>query len=234
MKMKKEAIDEIMYLLNEVNEVVSLLKQFGIDITSDPWTATSFSDEEDILTWNRKSFERLKLPNSENKFFIGGNIITGTMHEYKNKWIIAPKKLAEIQGEIFEKYLKKIIKETSLKHFTLNFSDKYGLIDNGGWEHFMSIDATIKQSGLIKGKDEIISDYKNLLEFNGELNYKIEAGQTNKEVYEYSGFIDYLKEICDSYNIKFNEKEIDWEWCNYIQNKSNELEKTIEQKLNLT
>ena len=49
-KLSKEAIDEIMTVLNEVKDVVKLMADFGIHITSDPWTATSFNDSENILS----------------------------------------------------------------------------------------------------------------------------------------------------------------------------------------
>lgn len=151
-KLNKKAIDEIVELLEKVNEVIKLMDEFSIHITSDPWRATSFSDHENILSWRRKDFEEIEIKNIDNepKFYVGGNIVTGGEHEYKDKWIIAPKKLAIAQGEIFEQYLKCIIKSTSLKHFELKFEDHYGLLDNCGWEHYMCITATIKDSALTK------------------------------------------------------------------------------------
>ena len=147
-KLNKEALKEIIELFNEVKKVTKLMNEWDIYITSDPWTATSFSDKEDILSWEEKDFKELELYGSGDKFYIGGNIVTGRQHEYNNEWIIAPKELAEVQGKVFEKYLKSIIKKQSLKHFKLEFEDPYGLIDNCGWEHFMCIKTTVKESGL--------------------------------------------------------------------------------------
>lgn len=75
---------------------------------------------------------------------------------------------------------------------------------------------------------DILKDYKELLQIQGELNYKAEAGQSCKEMYLYSGYLDYLKELCSKYNISFNDYEIEWEWGNYIQTKEYELEKYLE------
>ena len=151
-KLNEKAINEIVELLEKVNEIVELMDEFGIKITSDPWKATSFSDHENILSWKKKDFEEIEKNNIDNepKFYVGGNVVTGREHEYKNKRILAPKKLAIVQGEIFEQYLKCIIKSTSLKHFELTFEEPYRLIDNCGWEHYMCITATVKNSALTK------------------------------------------------------------------------------------
>lgn len=149
-KLNKEAIDEIMYLLTEVKDVVRLLYEMGIDIQSDCWNAIAYrDDEEDILNWERKDFENVDKLKTGDTFMIGGNVTTGHQHQYKGEWILPPKKLAEVQGEIFQKYLQQIIKSMSLKHFELEFNDEYGLIDNCGWEHFLTINAKIKKSALI-------------------------------------------------------------------------------------
>lgn len=149
-KLNREAINEITHLLKEVQDVVELLEGFGIDINSDCWTATSFNEDlEDILNWKKENFENINGINKGDTFYIGGNIITGSQHLYKNKWIIAPKKLAEVQGEIFKEYLESIIKSTSLKHFNLKFKDEYGLVDSCGWEHQLIIETTVKESALI-------------------------------------------------------------------------------------
>ena len=79
--------------------------------------------------------------------------------------------------------------------------------------------------------NQILNDYKELIRTNGELDYKSDAGQSCEEIYELSGYVDYLKELCNKYNIIFNEEEIDWEWCNYIQSKTYELGKKLENKL---
>ena len=171
MKMNKEAINEITNLLEEVKDVVRLMEEFGINIISDPWIATSFSDKEDILTWKKNDFEKITNIEENDEFYIGGNIITGSQHRYKNKSIIAPKELAEIQGKIFEKYLKNIINEISLKHFDIEFENEYGLTDNCGWENYMIIKATIKKSGLEEIKKE--KNYIDIKKMNELDNYKL-------------------------------------------------------------
>lgn len=150
-KLNKEAIDEIMYLLTEVKDVVRLLKEFHINITSDPWRAISSYDcnRENILVWEKEDFETLDKLETGDVFYIGGNVVTGTQHHYKNKWIIAPKELADVQGKIFKEYLQQIIESVSLKHFELKFNDEYGLIDNCGWEHYLAINTKIKRSALV-------------------------------------------------------------------------------------
>ena len=182
MKLNKQAINEINYLLNEVKEVVQLLSEWGIHITSDPWIATSFCDKENILSWNKKDFEEINTVSTGDKFYIGGNITTGHQHEYKNKWIIAPKKLAKVEGEIFEKYLKSII--TPLKYFDLKF-DQYGLTDNCGWEHFLCIEATVKESALKKSTlsliEEIMKEEDNIIELSASPLYKNPKNNFDKE-----------------------------------------------------
>ena len=76
----------------------------------------------------------------------------------------------------------------------------------------------------------ILNDYKNLLKYDGELDYKSDSGLKYEELYD-DGYIDWLKEKCKKYNIKFNKNEIDWEFCNYIHNKQSELEKRLEELL---
>lgn len=146
-KLNKEAIDEIMYLLNEVKDVVRLLEEFGICIDSDCWSATTpvNHDYEDILSWDRKDFEVLDMSDIKS-FSVGGNVVTGSGHRYKDKSIIAPKELAEVQGNIFEEYLTSIVMSTSLKHFQLELEEPYGLVDNCGWEHYFVIEATVQES----------------------------------------------------------------------------------------
>ena len=149
MKLKKEALKEILFLQNEVKEVVKLLTEFGINITSDTWRATSFSDKEDILNWKEEDFQKFENISYNDTFFIGGNLTTGHQHKYKNEYINAPEELAEIEGKIFKKYLEAIIILNTFEYFELKLND-CGLIDNCGWEHFISIDATVKESALEK------------------------------------------------------------------------------------
>lgn len=156
-QLKKEAIDELMMILNEVKDVVRLMGEFGIKVTSDSWSATSYTlIKDNILEWEQKDFEDVtnrKIRVGES-FYIGGCVCTGTEHKYKNEWIIAPKKLAEIQGEIFQEYLTKIMQSISLKHFNLKIQDKYGLNNNCRWEHWIVINATVKESAIETNKTE--------------------------------------------------------------------------------
>ena len=69
----------------------------------------------------------------------------------------------------------------------------------------------------------ILEDYKELIRTNGELDYKCDAGQSFEEIYELSGYKDELINLCTKYEIDFNDEEIDWDWGNYIQNKTEEL-----------
>ena len=172
-KLNKEAINEITYLLDEIRDIVRLLGEFGIHINSDCWSATIPIDHdyEDILSWDKRDFEKIDISNVKT-FTIGGNIITGSQHRYKGKTIIAPKELAEIQGNIFNQYLKLIIQSISLKHFKLELKEPYGLIDNCGWEHYFCIDATIKASALSENKTEkllkdILNEEDNIIELSG-------------------------------------------------------------------
>ena len=161
MKLNKEAIDEITYLLNEVKDVVKLLGEFGIHIDSDVWTASTLGGEG-ILHWKRKDFEEIDEISDGDKFYIGGNVVTASQHTYKNKWIIAPKKLAEVQGEIFEEYLTSVMNSVSLKHFELDIKDEYGLVDNCGWEHWLVIEATVKESAITDNSiDKLLQEIKN-------------------------------------------------------------------------
>ena len=174
-KLSKEAIDELTTLLNKVKEIVHLLKDMGIQITSDPWTATSFDSSENILVWKKEDFEKINENIDDGDiFYIGGNVITGGQHQYKNKWINAPKELAEIQGKIFEKYLQSIINSTSLKHFKLELKNPYGLTDNCGWENWFVIETTVQESALINIKEIQTINIKELGEEIAEeciLNY---------------------------------------------------------------
>ena len=164
-KLNKEATDEIMHLLNEVKDVVRLLEEFGICIDSDCWSATTPVNHnyEDILSWNRKDFEVLDMSDIKS-FSVGGNIITGSGHRYKDKSIIAPKELAEVQGNIFKEYLTSIVMSTSLKHFQLELEEPYGLVDNCGWEHYFVIEATVQESATTDSDAEtkkLLQEIKN-------------------------------------------------------------------------
>ena len=183
MKLKKEAIKELMQLLKEVNNVITLLEEFGINITSDPWLATSFCDKENILFWKEEDFYQLNNINSGYKFYIGGNITTGAEHEYKNKWIKAPKELAKIQAKTFKEYLISIT-SINLRYFELEIEDR-GLVDNCGWEHYLGINAIVKLSALEKNTipliEKIMKEEDNIIELSGSPLYKNPKNNFNKE-----------------------------------------------------
>lgn len=181
-KLNEEAVNEIVYLLDEVNDVVKLMEEFKIHIDSDCWSATVpvNHEYENILSWNKNDFEALDVSDVKS-FSIGGNIITGSQHRYKDKTIIAPKELAEIQGEIFKEFLISIVKSISLKHFQLQITDPYGLIDNCGWEHYICIDTIIKPSAITE-------DYKPTKEV-------IEEIRKEYECYTYTAFNDNYDDI---------------------------------------
>lgn len=157
MKLKKEAINEIVDILKEVQEIQSLMTEFGINYNSDTWRATNIVTyhlgNEDILNWEKKDFEKVNSENNINEgniFYIGGCVYTGSEHEYKNKWIVAPKQLARVQGDIVTKYLKSIVNSYKSKYFTLELENPNGLIDSCGWEQYIGINAIIKKNAFQK------------------------------------------------------------------------------------
>ena len=175
--LKDKVIDEIIAILNEVRNVQRLMGEFGININSDTWTATDIADSkipkynEDILNWNRKDFEKTIFQKGDS-FFIGGNITTGCEHQFKNEWIIAPKKLAEVQGEIVKEYLESIIDNQQCKYIDLSFYDPHGLLDNCGWEHYMCIKATVNCNIKTNEKtkellNEIMKEGDHIIELSG-------------------------------------------------------------------
>ena len=209
-KLNEEAIEEIFYLINEVQDVVRLLEEFGINITSDTWTATSFCNKENILTWNKKDLNKINNDSNINigdEFYVG-DIITGYQHEYKGMPLIAPKELAEVQGEIFKQYLESIINKISLKHFNLEFKDDYGLTDNCGWEHYLCITATVKKPALQTDKTrklikEIILKCHDDKAMTWDI-IKINSIKQNKDFFECSesNYYDYETYIdLDIYNL---------------------------------
>jgi len=215
MKMNKEAINEITNLLEEVKDVVRILKDFGIHITSDSWSCTSFSGEEDILSWKKEDFENITNINIGDRISIGGDIITGTYSKHNGMWVCAPKKLAIVQGEIFEKYLNDIIKSNQLKHFDLKLVDEYGIYDNDGWEHLLVIEARIKESGLIQEKDFVDIERMKKLD-----NYRL-MKETTELFMQFMYFYE-TERNCKNLNLKIGNFEYDdWYadiWCTLNEN----------------
>lgn len=76
--------------------------------------------------------------------------------------------------------------------------------------------------------DEMVTFF----EIMGELNHTVDSGLPYKEVYD-DGILEYLKKLCNKYNIDFNENEIDWEWCNYIQEKEHEIEEIYREECSI-
>lgn len=74
-------------------------------------------------------------------------------------------------------------------------------------------------------------DLKELQKSNSEMDVKAEMGYKYEDMYT-QDYLEFLGDLCKKYNIDFDESEIDWEWCNYIQNKQWELEKAIKQSIN--
>lgn len=63
----------------------------------------------------------------------------------------------------------------------------------------------------------------------GELNYKADCGMSYKEMYD-DFYIESLKKLCKKHDIVFDEKDIDWEYCNYIGNKQHEIRSIYEEE----
>ncbi|MBO5478530.1 MAG: hypothetical protein J6J36_08210 [Clostridia bacterium] len=75
--------------------------------------------------------------------------------------------------------------------------------------------------------NNILKDYKEFQQLQGELNYFADAGRSYEEIYD-EGFIDYLENMCNKYEIVFDKKMNDWEYCIYFQTKESELERKME------
>ena len=75
--------------------------------------------------------------------------------------------------------------------------------------------------------NNILKDYKEFQQLQGELNYFADAGRSYKEMYD-EGFINWLENMCKKYEIKFDKNENDWEYCIYFQTKESELERKME------
>lgn len=75
--------------------------------------------------------------------------------------------------------------------------------------------------------NNILKDYKEFQQLQGELNYFADAGRSYEETYD-EGFIDWLENMCNKYKIEFDRNENDWEYCIYFQTKESELERKME------
>lgn len=83
---------------------------------------------------------------------------------------------------------------------------------------------------IIKGDNmnEVNQDLKLLQKYNTEMDVKSDMGYKYEDMYT-DDYIEFLSQLCNKYDVEFNEDDIDWEWCNYIQNKQFELENKIKQ-----
>lgn len=79
---------------------------------------------------------------------------------------------------------------------------------------------------------ETLKDYKDLLESNGELSHMADSGYKYEDMYHY-GYLEWFNALCVKYGIAFDTNKIEWEWCNYVHSKQNELEFKLEEKLGL-
>lgn len=77
----------------------------------------------------------------------------------------------------------------------------------------------------------LLNDYKELIRTNGELDYKSDAGQSYEEIYELSGYIDYLQKLCNKYGVSFDKNNIDKDYYTYVQIKTYEIENLLEKKI---
>ena len=162
MKLKQEAVNEIVHILKEVKDMASLVNNFGIFYSSDTWSATFPYDDnyEDILLWKENDFQQIDIKDIDS-FIIGGCVVTG-QYEYKNKYINEPKDLAEMKGIIVERYIKDIIAKNSPQFFNIQYHNNYGLVDDCGWEQYIGIKATIKANAIIHSRtQELIQEIEN-------------------------------------------------------------------------
>ena len=77
---------------------------------------------------------------------------------------------------------------------------------------------------------EIIKDLKELRRSNAQKDLQAEIGYSYEDMYDLN-YLNYLKSLCNKYNILFVENEIDWEWCNYIHNIQASIESRLVQRL---
>ena len=154
-QLNKEAINEIVSLNNKINEIANLVKQMGITYDSDSWTATLpvNHEYENIMSWNKKNFEKINIKNIDD-FILGGNVITFE-NDYKGRIINEPKILAEAKSKSVKNYIKELLNETNTKYFDIELYIPYKLEDNCGWEQFIGIKAKIKENAKENKSDKM-------------------------------------------------------------------------------
>ena len=77
---------------------------------------------------------------------------------------------------------------------------------------------------------EFFNDFKQYYMYIGSLNELSEQDYDYDDIYHDEN-VYFLQRMCNKYDIKFNENENDWEWCNYFQNKEWELENKFKEIL---
>lgn len=183
--LKKEAIEEITQLLNEVKIIEKLVNNMGITLQSDSWTAVFPIDHHysNILSWDKKDFETLDISGIDG-FNIGGCITTYS-HQYKDSWIVEPKKLVEEKSKTVQNFLESIINSLNLNYFNLELDVPYKICNNDGWEHFVCIKTKIKnnaiESRLNCNEKHIIS--KEIKETLSKHNLKGDISINNKQIH---------------------------------------------------
>ena len=251
-KLNEEAIDELMHLINEVKEVQTLMKEFSINYYSDSdlWNATSFADgHTGILHWDKEYIRNIDGIEDGESFTIGACVTTGHEHEYKGKYTIAPKELAEVQGKIVAQYIESVINSNYPKHFKLEYDEPYGLYDNCGWEEFIGIKATIYPSALQTSQDieakkifeEIKTNYYRNIDTYSNLKNNSASGVYDDEVGEFHYCIDMMSSLIEpsmnEYRADFgvNRAYIEqvYKEIQHLEEIKEELENTYEDKVKI-
>lgn len=155
--LNKNAVKVISNIQKEVNEVSNFVAHYGIHYHSDAWISTDWEcnvpynatctlphHNEDILNWNTEDFKSIDITNIT-KFYIGGGISSCT-YEYEYREQKEPKALAQAKSNWVKQLLQNIITTyENNKYFHIRIYDS-GLESNCGWEHFICIEATIKDN----------------------------------------------------------------------------------------
>ncbi len=143
--LKKEAIDEIMKILNDIKEIKNFVGKYGIIWHSDCWVAVEPINHsyENILEWEEKDFQNIDTTDIY-AFNLGGSISTCEW-ELFGKYESTSEELEQAKANFLNSLLSK--KSYYTKYFDLEFFDSE-LEQNCGWEHFMGIKAIIKPNAI--------------------------------------------------------------------------------------